>query len=124
MSKTVIAQTAAAYLFVQHPDASAAELAEMLKTSERTLYRYAKTPAWQATLHLLGYDGDPTLRKKKARDVQRDTPEFNTAHTIYAEARTAGDSPAKAARTAEAETGIPRKRIREWSRRYQWESRC
>lgn len=118
--KTNIAIIGAAYLFSVHPEASVAKLAEMLKISERTLYRWAKTQTWDQTLSSLNFTGNRTLRKKKARDVSRENPNFDDARAIYMRLVIKGESPGEAAYAAAAATGRTRKRILQWSRRYGW----
>ena len=117
-----IAIQAAAYLFTKHPEATDTELANMLAVSQRSLYRWTKRPQWHAALDDLNYTGSRTLRKAKARDAQRENPLYTAAKKCYLEARAAGESPAKAARAAETETGIPRRRIKDWAKRYDWDA--
>lgn len=120
--KTHIGIISAAYLFSIHSDATVADLAKMLNISERTLYRWAKKETWDQALDTLDFRGNRSLRKQKARNVSRENKKFEEARTIYMRLVIKGKSPGEAAFAAAAATGITRKRILEWSHRYEWGS--
>ena len=55
----------AAWMFAtQTRDAK--EIAGLLKTTDRTIHRYAETQRWDEVLQILGYDGERNFRVRKA----------------------------------------------------------
>ena len=53
--------TVAAFYFVEH-SRDAKEIAKIVKTNVRTIYRWAESPKWHEVLNDLGYTGERNFR--------------------------------------------------------------
>ena len=58
---------AAAAIFVMHTR-DAKKIASLLKTTERTIYRWAERDKWEEVLQTLGYEGERNFRVKPRRN--------------------------------------------------------
>lgn len=65
-SETDILVTVAAGLFVRHTR-DAKEIASLLKTTERTIHRWAERDRWEEVLKTLNYEGERNFRVKPRR---------------------------------------------------------
>ena len=66
-AETDIFVTAAAGLFATHTR-DAKEIASLLNTTERTVYRWAEREKWEEVLQTLGYKGERNFRVKPRRN--------------------------------------------------------
>ena len=58
--------TVAAWMFVNQTR-DAKEIANVLKTTERTIHRWAKTESWEKVLKSLDYEGERNFRVNPRR---------------------------------------------------------
>ena len=120
-TKTLVKLHAAAFLFSETPDISAAEIATRVGTAEKTLYTWRQTPEWHAALDALGYDGDRSFRRKPRRDTKREAGALLTeAETLYIHALLQGKSYKQAVTAAATALGLNRPRVEKWRQRYGW----
>ena len=111
--------TAAAYFAFVSRDIN--KIAAQFQVKTRTVYRWAEEPEWQDALNACLYTGDRTFETQPFRDTERDAGNtFEIARQAYIEARDRGEPKHKLATRVEAQTGIPRRRIRTWARKFQW----
>ena len=96
------------------------EIAHYLDVSERTIHRYAKMDEWHHALDIYGYKGERTFLRRVTRHPERDHPDYKCAKREYLDFYAGYVSKSALARRVERATGIPRKRIREWARKYDW----
>lgn len=112
--------TTAAGIFAKHTR-DAKEIADILDTSERSIYRWAETPQWEKTLAAIGYDGERSFRVATTRDIQRDYGEiFDDARDLYLAAVQQGHSHWKAAGIVADRFGLQQQTILKWARRFGW----
>lgn len=112
--------TTAAGIFAKHTR-DAKEIASILDTSERNIYRWAETPQWEKTLADVGYEGERSFRVATTRDTQRDYGEvFEKARDLYITAVGQGHSNWKAAGIAAEKLGFQQKTVLRWARRFGW----
>lgn len=115
--------TTAAGIFAKHTR-DAKEIADILDTSERNIYRWAETPQWEKTLADIGYEGERSFRVATTRDIKRDYGEvFEKARALYIAAVEHGHSNWKAAGIAAEELGLQQKTVLKWSRRFRWQDK-
>ena len=98
-------------------------IAELLNTTERNIYRWAEREKWDEVLKILKYDGQRNFRVQKARDAQRENADvFDTVKAAYDEARAQGIPYYKRATRASQLTGVPSRNIRDWARKFKWDT--
>ena len=96
-------------------------IAKDFQVSPRTIKRWAAEPEWSEVLDACGYQGERAFEVKPPRDAERDAGDaFRNARKIYHKAMKAGKPHHKLAAITESKTGIPRRRIREWAKKYGW----
>lgn len=99
----------------------ATELASYFNVKEPTVKRWAKTHDWEQTLDVLGYTGDRTFQRQP-HQVRDDSKTFQLAKAAYMKAVFDGIPPhQRASRVAKA-AGITPRRVRNWVKRFEWES--
>lgn len=112
--------TTAACLFVTYTR-DAKEIANILKTTDRTIHRYAETELWEEILQIVGYEGERSFRVEATRDTARDYGEvFEKAKEIFIAAVRQGHSNWKAAGIAAEKLGLTQKRVSKWSHQFGW----
>ena len=110
----------AAGIFAKHTR-DAKEIAAILDTSERNIYRWAETPQWEKTLADIGYEGEGSFRVAARRDTKRDYGEvFEKARDLYSTAVQQGHSNWKAAGIAAEALGFQQRTVLKWARRFGW----
>lgn len=110
----------AAGIFAKHTR-DAKEIAAILDTSERNIYRWAETPQWEKTLADIGYAGERSFRVSLRRDTKRDYGDvFEQARARYLAAVEQGHSNWKAAGIAAETLGFQQKTVLKWARRFGW----
>lgn len=111
---------AAAYYFV-YVSRNLKRIAKDFRVNPRTIQRWAETPIWTETLDVCNYRGERAFDLEPYRDTERDAgEEFQNARKVYQKALEAGEPRHKLAAVTESKTGINRKKIGTWARRYGW----
>ena len=97
------------------------KIATQFSVSEDTIRKWAKTPAWETALDVLGYTGSRKFAKKPTRDAARDAGAlFTKARRIYRGLLKAGEPHHKLASLTAKRLGLTRRRVYEWAERYHW----
>ena len=111
---------AAAYYFV-YVSRNLKRIAKDFRVDSRTIQRWADTNIWTEILDACDYRGPRDFILQPYRDTERDAgEEFQNARKVYLKALKAGEPRHKLAAITEAKTGIPRKKIGTWARKYGW----
>ena len=111
---------AAAYYFV-FVSRDIKRIASDFGVVERTVRKWANDPIWTQVLDACDYQGDRGFEVQPFRDTERDAgDDFKKAREIYQSLLKAGEPRHRLARLTEEQTGIKRKRISEWARKYNW----
>ena len=111
---------AAAYYFV-YVSRNIKRIASDFGVVERTIRKWEKLDEWTEVLDACGYKGDRSFEVQPYRDTERDAgDEFRKAREVYLEALNAGEPRHTLARLTEEKTGIKRKKVGEWARKYGW----
>ena len=112
--------TRAAWIFAtQTRDAD--EIASLLKTSKRSVERYAESELWEEVLKSLDYQGPRNFRVNPTREPSRDANgAFEKARNVYQGAVQARVPKHKRVSFTAAEVGVPWRRVYDWVKRYQW----
>ena len=101
------------------------DIADAFDVSTDTIRKWEKTPEWHKALDVFKYNGDRTFATEPKRDTAREKPEeLKKARKIYLELyqelTAKGETLRKLPRLVEERTGIPRRSIADWARRYNW----
>ena len=101
----------------------AKEIAAYFNVKDSTIKKWAKTPYWTQALDLFGYTGSRNFEKAKTRDPQRDAGEtYDIAKAAYMRAVFDGIPPHQRASHVAKAVGITPRRVRNWAKRFKWES--
>lgn len=112
---------AAAFLFTENPQISIAEIATRVKTTEKTLYKWRGTAAWNEALDVFGYTGDRSFRRKPRRDTRREAGDLlKRAETLYRQFLAGGYTSKQAVSATAKALGLNRPRVEQWRKRYNW----
>ena len=111
---------AAAYYFV-FVSRNIKKIASDFGVVERTIRKWEKLDEWTQVLDACDYQGPRTFEVQPYRNTERDAGEdFRKAREVYLEAQEAGEPRHTLARLTEERTGINRKKVGEWARKYGW----
>lgn len=117
---------AAVFQFVKEQTATAQDIGNFIGVSKRTIERWATTDAWHDALDALDFTGprDWRGRGKKPPDAaappRRAGEDFETVKTTYFALLASGVHPRNAANITAQRTGVNRRRIDRWVKRYGW----
>ena len=118
--QTLIKIHAAAYHFAS-VSREIQEIAAAFEVSEWAVRKWAKTPEWQKALNTFGYNGNPNFETHPKRDTTREKPkELETVRTVYLQLIDNGVPSHKLPRLVSEITGIDKRRIYEWAKRFHW----
>ena len=113
---------AAAFYLTKYPESTAAEVAEFVGKSKRTIERWSTTAEWHTALDNLGFTGKRNWRRNPHRDIERDSgDEVALAKELYLNARREGVTRGKADIQVAKVLGCSDKRIYHWRKRFGWE---
>ena len=112
--------TRAAWIFAtQTRDAD--EIASLLKTSKRSVERYAESELWAEVLKSLDYQGPRNFRVNPTRETARDANgAFEKAREVYMEAKESGAPKHRWATLTATATGVPLSTLYTWVAKYGW----
>ena len=111
---------AAAYYFV-YVSRDPKKMATDFQVTDRTIRKWQKLPEWTEVLDACDYQGDRSFEVQPYRNLQRDAgDQFQKAYEVYQEAQKSGVPRHKLATFVEEKTGIRRKRVGDWARKYGW----
>ena len=97
------------------------EIADAFGVSTDTIRKWEKTPEWENALSAFGYEGERSFASVPKRDTIRERPEeLEKAREVYLELLAAGEPLHRLPRLVEEQTGIPRRNVFEWAKRYNW----
>lgn len=114
---------AAAFYLKKHPESSAAEVAEFVGKSKRTIERWSTTDEWHTALDNIGFTGDRNWRRNPHRDVQRDDGDLvDLAKTLYLKHRAEGKRKGDAVKITARTVNKTDQTIRNWRKRFGWET--
>ena len=112
---------AAAYHFA-HISRDLHDIAEAWGVSVWTVRDWAKASEWENALNAFGYQGDRTFTKRLTRDPAREDTRFQDAKDCYLQALREGVPSHKLPSIVSEQTGLPKRRIYEWAKRYCWKA--
>lgn len=111
---------AAAFYFA-HISRDLDDIKNAFGVSESAIRKWEKTPEWHEALDIFGYTGDRNFAAKATRDTARDAGEvFEKAKAVYIAAMLRGEPKHKLATIAGDAVGLPRRRIHDWAKQYDW----
>ena len=111
---------AAAYYFM-FVSRNLKRIAKDFRVNSRTIQRWAEEPERTEVLDACDYKGPREFELQPYRDTERDAgEEFRNARKVYLAAQKRGEPRHTLARITEEKTGIPRKKIGEWTRKHGW----
>lgn len=112
-------QRAARYFATRSRDAH--KIADAFGVSVETIRRWSKTPEWTQALDAINYTGDRSFVNRPTRDTIRDADAvFKKARRIYRAAQRAGVPKYKLASQTAKKTGLTRRRVHGWAKKYGW----
>ena len=118
--KSLVKIPAAAFYFVRI-SRDVHQIAEEFNVTEWAVRKWAKTPEWQKALDVFDYKGERRFEAQPKRDTARDNGEtFQKARQVYITAYNAGEPKHKLATITGNAVGVPRRRIHDWARKYEW----
>ena len=108
---------AAAFYLKKFPESTAAEVAEFVEKSKRTIERWSTTAEWHTALDNLGFTGERNWR----RNAVRKKDEIARAKQLFLEHRKNGMTRSQADKAVAKVLDCSDKRIYHWRKRYGWE---
>ena len=112
--------TTAAYLFATYTR-DAKEIADIMRSTERSIHRYAEYDRWGEVLNILKYKGKRSFRVVPTRDIAREEGEdLDKARDLFRAFTGKGHSDWKAAEATGEILGLETRRVLRWARRFGW----
>ena len=115
---------AAAYYFV-FVSRNVEQIKTDFRVSRRTVQRWSEEPEWAEILDVCDYKGPSTFESSNICEGSESGAEsdLKRAYRSYKAKLKAGEPKHTLTRLVEQDTGINRKRVSEWARRYNWWSK-
>ena len=96
-------------------------IARAFNVSESTIRNWRKLPEWNETLDAISYEGNRSFEIQSTRDISRENAKiFKAVHAAYLKFIRAGEKRCRIPRQVEAETGVARRKVAYWAKRYTW----
>ena len=93
------------------------EIADAFEISPSAVRKWTKTDEWNSALKAFGGE----FEKQPTRDTARErSEELENARKIYLELLAKGEPPHRLSRLVSEITGIKKRTIAEWAKRYNW----
>ena len=113
---------AVAYLFITEPDKTVKEIADAVSIREHTVHQWQAKGEWDKALDAFDFTGDRSLRRKAARDLERDSSDqIASAESTYSTARDAGMNKGQASKHTAESVDVSEKTIFNWRKRFGWD---
>ena len=113
---------AVAYLFITAPDQTVKEIAEAVGIHEHTVHQWHAKGEWDKALDAFNFTGDRSLRRKAARDLERESSDrIALAKSTYGAARDAGMNKGQASTYTATSVDVSEKTIFNWRKRFGWD---
>ena len=113
---------AVAYLFITEPDKTVKEIADAVGIREHTVHQWQAKGEWDKALDAFDFTGDRSLRRKAARDLERDSSDrLASAESTYSTARDAGMNKGQASKHTAESVDVSEKTIFNWRKRFGWD---
>ena len=113
---------AVAILFITQPDKTVKEIAEAVGIREHTVYQWQAKGQWDKALDAFNFTGDRSLRRKAARDLERESADLIAlAKSTYSDARATGMNKGQASKHTAKIVNVSEKTIFNWRKRFGWD---
>ncbi|MYA71064.1 hypothetical protein F4009_05490 [Candidatus Poribacteria bacterium] len=113
---------AVAYLFINEPDKTVKEIADAVGIRENTVHQWQAKGEWDKALDAFNFTGDRSLRRKAARDLERESSDvIALAESMYREARDTGMNKGQASKHTAKIVNVSEKTIFNWRKRFAWD---